>query len=125
VDYILKPSITDILRSKVSVFVDFVRQEAELRTQVIERRTAERELSRVQRSLEAKIRERLRASSPQRLLRKEVEMRRRAEAELHRANQRSPRRRTWRSPNSLAEYEHEIRTADERGALPYLGLQLR
>src|SRR5882724_10760650 len=58
VDYMLKPVDSDILKSKVAVFVDLYGKKAQLRTQVLQRKTAERELSRVNESLEAKIRER-------------------------------------------------------------------
>ena len=110
VDYILKPVDPDILRSKVAVFVDLYGKKAELRTQVIERKTAERELSRVNESLEAKIRERtasLIAANDS--LRKEVEMRRRAEAELHRAKQAAEAANLAKS-EFLANMSHEIRT---------------
>src|SRR5215467_1902092 len=88
VDYILKPVDPDILKSKVAVFVDLYGKKAELRTQVIRRKTAERELSRVNEGLEAEIRERTASLIVTNgLLRKEVEMRRQAETELHKAKQ--------------------------------------
>src|SRR5260370_16521269 len=58
VDYILKPVNIDILKSKVAVFVDLYGKSAELATQVNQRKIAERELSKVNESLETKIRER-------------------------------------------------------------------
>src|SRR5256886_15632003 len=58
VDYILKPVNIDILKSKVAVFVDLYSKSAELETQVAQRKIAERELSKVNESLETKIRER-------------------------------------------------------------------
>src|SRR6266853_6182814 len=58
VDYILKPVNPDILKSKVAVFVDLYGKSAELATQVKQRKIAERELSKVNESLEPKIRER-------------------------------------------------------------------
>src|SRR5262247_3694798 len=55
VDYILKPVDPDILKSKVSVFVDLYWKRAQLRTLVVQQQTAERELSRVNETLEAEI----------------------------------------------------------------------
>ena len=101
VDYILKPVDPDILRSKVAVFVDLYGKKAELRTQVIQRKTAERELSRVNEGLEAKIRER--TAEPDRRERLAAQGSRNAQAGRRRSctrRSRPPRRRTWRSPNS-------------------------
>src|SRR5258706_11189084 len=58
VDYILKPVNLDIVRSKVAVFVDLYTKSAELATQVTQRKNAQRELSKVNENLDAKIRER-------------------------------------------------------------------
>ncbi|TMG79039.1 MAG: response regulator [Betaproteobacteria bacterium] len=47
VDYIPKPVDPEILKSKVAVFVDLYTKSAELTTQIIQRKSAERELSKV------------------------------------------------------------------------------
>jgi len=58
VDYILKPVDPDILKSKVAVFVDLYGKKIRLRTQVMQQKTAGRELSKANETLEAQIRER-------------------------------------------------------------------
>jgi signal transduction histidine kinase/HPt (histidine-containing phosphotransfer) domain-containing protein len=110
VDYILKPVNPDILKSKVAVFVDLYTKSAELATQVIQRKNAERELSKVNESLETKIRERtasLIAANDS--LRKEVEMRKHAEEDLHKAKQAAETANLAKS-EFLANMSHEIRT---------------
>jgi len=110
VDYILKPVNIDILKSKVAVFVDLYSKSAELATQVAQRKIAERELSKVNESLETKIRERTASLiAANDLLRKEIEMRNQAEEDLHKAKRAAEAANLAKS-EFLANMSHEIRT---------------
>src|SRR2546421_2301970 len=110
VDYILKPVNIDILKSKVAVFVDLYSKSAELATQVNQRKIAERELSKVNESLETKIRERTASLiAANDLLRKEIEMRNQAEEDLHKAKRAAEAANLAKS-EFLANMSHEIRT---------------
>src|SRR5215467_14538201 len=88
VDYVLKTVDPDILKSKVSVFVDLYWKKVQLRALVIQQKSAERELSRLNETLEAEIRERTASLIvANEMLRKEIDMRRQAEADLSKAKQ--------------------------------------
>src|ERR1700730_3299026 len=83
VDYIFKPVDPEVLKSKVAVFVDVNNRSADLATQLLLHRSAQRDLLRAKDDLETKIRERTASLiSAHDQLRREMQMRERADAEL-------------------------------------------
>jgi signal transduction histidine kinase len=117
VDYILKPIVPEILRSKVSVFVDLFRksQEVERLNEDLERRAAE--LEKTNKELAKEIGERKRSEHKVRKLNEELEERVAARtAELTAANEElqheiAERERLEREKDEfLAMASHELRT---------------
>jgi len=111
VDYVLKPVEPEVLKSKVAVFVDLYYKNAELARQILERKKAERALSRANEQLESRIRERTESLTvANELLRKEVAMRRHMEDELRQAKQAAETANVAKT-EFLANMSHEIRTS--------------
>src|SRR2546430_10441156 len=84
VDYIFKPVDPETLKSKVAVFVDLDRRSADLATQLLVHRSAQRDLLRAKDDLEVKIRERTaNLISAHDQLRREMQMRERKSTRLN------------------------------------------
>ena len=110
VDYIVKPVDPEVLKSKVSVFLDLSSRSAGLATQVAQQRSAQRELMKTKDDLEVKVRERAaNLISAHERLRQEVHQRERAEAELLVAKRIAEDANRAKS-EFLASMSHEIRT---------------
>src|SRR6266513_1196815 len=85
VDYIFKPVDPEALKSKVAVFVDLNKRSADLATQLLVHRSAQRDLLRAKDDLEVKIRERTaNLISAHEQLRREMQMREHADERDHR-----------------------------------------
>jgi signal transduction histidine kinase len=110
VDYIVKPVDPEVLKSKVSIFLDLNSRSTGLATQVAQQRVAQRELMKTKDDLEVKVRERAaNLISAHERLRQEVHQRERAEAELLVAKRIAEDANRAKS-EFLASMSHEIRT---------------
>ena len=110
VDYIVKPVDPEVLKSKVAVFVDLNQRSADLATQLLVHRSAQRDLLRAKDDLEIKIRERTaNLISAHDRLRREMQMRERADADLLVAKRAAEQANRAKS-EFLANMSHEIRT---------------
>jgi len=110
VDYIFKPVDPEVLKSKVAVFIDLNKRSADLATELLLHRSAQRDLLRAKDDLEIKIRERTaNLILAHDRLRSEMQMRERADAELLVAKQAAEEANRAKS-EFLANMSHEIRT---------------
>ncbi|HEX4649448.1 MAG TPA: response regulator, partial [Steroidobacteraceae bacterium] len=110
VDYIVKPVDPEVLQTKVAVFVGLYRTNADLATQLLMHRSAQRDLIRAKDDLEMKVRERTsNLISAHDRLRREIVMRERAEAELLVAKRAAEEANRAKS-DFLANMSHELRT---------------
>jgi CheY-like chemotaxis protein len=110
VDYVVKPVDPEVLKSKVAIFVDLYYKNAELGTQILERKKAQRALSQANEELESRIRERTESLMvANELLRKEIAMRRQVEDALRHAKQAAEVANIAKT-EFLANMSHEIRT---------------
>lgn len=82
VDYLFKPFQPEVLRAKVSSFVELARKTKELKREVLQRQKAEQEVRKLNARLEARVRERTRAlEAANKELNSEIAERRRMESE--------------------------------------------
>ncbi|HEY2276119.1 MAG TPA: response regulator [Steroidobacteraceae bacterium] len=110
VDYIVKPIDPEVLKSKVSIFLDLSSRSTGLATEVARQRVTQRDLLKNKDDLEVKVRERAaNLISAHERLRQEVQQRERAEAELLVAKRVAEDASRAKS-EFLASMSHEIRT---------------
>ncbi|MBI1943181.1 MAG: response regulator [Betaproteobacteria bacterium] len=110
VDYIMKPIVPGILRSKIAVFVDLFNKTAGLAREVAERNKAESALRQANEELEAKVRERtVSLIEANQSLIQEIAVRKKAEEGLRRAIAAAEAASRAKS-EFLANMSHEIRT---------------
>jgi len=110
VDYLVKPVDPEVLKSKVSVFLELESRNAGLATELARQRVAQRELTKARDDLETKVRERTaNLITAHDRLRQEMQQRERAEAELRVAKVIAEEASRAKS-EFLATMSHEIRT---------------
>ena len=110
VDYLVKPVDPEVLKSKVSVFLELESRNAGLATELARQRVAQRELTKARDDLETKVRERTsNLITAHDRLRQEIQQRERAEAELRVAKAIAEEASRAKS-EFLATMSHEIRT---------------
>ncbi len=110
IDYLCKPFDADVLRAKVTAFVELYKKAKELEAEVARRRHAEEEVRKLNRELERRVAERTAALEAQSArLQAEIAQRERTEAELLLAKNAAEAASRVKSL-FLANMSHELRT---------------
>lgn len=109
VDYVFKPFQPDILKAKVSAFVELSRKTKELEEEVNRRKAAEEEITRLNQELEQRVRQRTaELEATNRKLKKEIVERRQAEEEILR-HQHSIEALNQRLQRAMTETHHRVK----------------
>lgn len=109
VDYVFKPFQPEILRAKVSAFVELYRKNRELEEEVRLRKAAEEEVLRLNRELEQRVRQRTaELESTNRRLKREIAERKQAESENIR-HQQSIEDLNQRLRRAMTETHHRVK----------------
>jgi two-component sensor histidine kinase/AmiR/NasT family two-component response regulator len=109
VDYVFKPFQPEILRAKVSAFVELSRKTRELEEEIQRRKSAEEEVLRLNKELEQRVRQRTaELEATNRKLKKEITERKQAESEIIR-HQKSIEALNQRLRRAMTETHHRVK----------------
>ncbi len=109
IDYVFKPFQPEILRAKVSAFVELSRKSRELEEEIARRNTAEREVLRLNQVLEQRVKQRTaQLETANRNLKKEIVDRKQAQKEIVR-HQNSIEALNQRLKRAMTETHHRVK----------------
>jgi two-component sensor histidine kinase len=109
VDYVVKPFVPEILRAKVSAFVELARKSQELEEEVCKRTSAEREVMRLNEELEQRVKQRTsELQMTNRRLKREIAERKLAQYEITR-HQRAIEALNQRLQRAMTETHHRVK----------------